>query len=218
MLQSEELKKTQQKVVEYGGFFIKIPEDHNYIVTDGDLKVWSFSKEPQLEIDHWVSNGGSCRLVGEFDDLTEMDYIDSLVSFKSTRWRAEVGKNYFFINSAGYVQHAFDLRSEKNARHYALGNYFKNKEEAQLRVDYQCALMRVNDFIINESLQIQGNMSTGHYRLLFDECVPELKVEYVDACWLSADGLHEIASKELAEKVIAKHGYDLETILTLFPV
>jgi len=54
-----------------------------------------------------------------------------IVPPKEKRWRAEEGGWFWYIGSTGFAHDSRDLRMEKSNAHYAVGNYFRTREEAE---------------------------------------------------------------------------------------
>lgn len=50
---------------------------------------------------------------------------------KPTRWRAEIGKTYYLVNTTNHVEDMLENTSNLDKACYNLGNYFKTREQAE---------------------------------------------------------------------------------------
>lgn len=76
------------------------------------------------------------ELVNDLRDELEIlkskfDKLEPKEENKYKRWRADEGKEYYFINSIGDVTSNIDNGTEVSTFRYMVGNYFKTEEEAK---------------------------------------------------------------------------------------
>ena len=68
-----------------------------------------------------------------FDKLKERGFKwnEKEKKIEKIRWRAELERFYYYINSTGVVESTVDIRHRLDNNRYAIGNYFKTEEEAK---------------------------------------------------------------------------------------
>ena len=71
----------------------------------------------------------------EFEKLGYVYDFETHTAHKK-RWRAEHGKNYFFVTGVSEIQKSTEIRHRIDDLRHKLGNYFKNEEEAKPYRDY----------------------------------------------------------------------------------
>ena len=72
-----------------------------------------------------MSEQDSIRLM-KIDMMLEQERADP------PRWRAELGGHYMYVNESGEVYREIDIRNPLDIKRHDTGNYFKDKESADV--------------------------------------------------------------------------------------
>lgn len=75
----------------------------------------------------------------------EIDEMLEPIPEEPTRWRANKGERYYFIETDGSVHFIYELGLEYDDAKYGIGNYFKTKEEAEKAASWFKAFTTLRD-------------------------------------------------------------------------
>jgi hypothetical protein len=126
-------------------------------------------------------------------ELTELKTPD--------RWRPKLGEFYYSINTDGKVIETFWDGHFWNEDRYAIGNYFKTKEEAEFEIERLKVLAEMREFAEPEDRLWNGD--NYHYHIYYDYCGNELYISWTRN--IRGDGMY-FESQEKAQQCIASVG------------
>ena len=144
----------------------------------------------------------------EYEIEISEEQVKEIEKPKYKRWRAEEGEEYYFLSDLGEILSAIDCGDKSDNFLYAIGNYFKTKEEAEFRRQQLLYLQQYRDFI-GEDLVTEDDWKKpllGKHATCIDNYCNGLTLTTNN--YLKIQGVIYSNSKEKIEKFIKEIGED----------
>lgn len=166
-------------------------------------------KDSKYTIMDTTSNGWYVLMYDGQPDMEDFvlwteDEIDEMlepITEEPTRWRAEEGQEYFYIDSEGFVRPTVESFFSSDDKRFAFGNYFKTGEEARKAAEWLKAFTTLRDDTKGFEPDWK-NEKQKKWCAFYNRFPSELHIEwYID--WHFSTII--FATKEDAEASIKKH-------------
>ena len=144
----------------------------------------------------------------EYEVELKEEQVKEIEKPKYKRWRAEKGEKYCFLSDLGEIFSAIDCGDKSDNFLYAIGNYFKTKEEAEFCKQQALYLQQYKDFI-GEDIPTKEDWkddSKTKYYACYDHHDNFLDISL--SIVYEIQGVIYSKSKEKIEKFIKKIGKD----------
>ena len=121
------------------------------------------------------------QLIGAREELqakqSTVDYLETELQALPKvpeRWRAEWGKDYFFVGYSGRVINAAETHRDSEHECHATGNYFQTRDEAERIAKVQLAYRTLH--------LAMKNLQSGNHVIMLVAKTKELQVFHDDRC------------------------------------
>lgn len=121
---------------------------------------------------------------------------------ENVRWRAEEGRDYWFIDSFGHVSENKDYRTPVSNHYYRIGNHFKTEAEAEKYGEYLEALQVIKDDT-KGFVPDWKNVLQGKYKGLYDHTSE--KFDLISVNTFQSLGTIYFKNKEDIRESLKKH-------------
>lgn len=144
----------------------------------------------------------------EYEVEVSEEQIKEIEKPKCKRWRAEKGEAYFYIFKNGNIDKYLDENDNTDNFLYAIGNYFKTKEEAEFRRQQLLYLQQYKDYL-GEDLVTEDDWKNKYlYKFYAYYSYCDNIIDFYYDCQIKRFGGIYSKSKEKIENFIKEIGED----------
>lgn len=146
---------------------------------------------------------GFIGLIFDKEGLNKLEKYEEPKEEKvSGRWKPAINEDYWYLSGAGDAHCTDNCNYAVDKLRFAIGNYFKNKKEAEFEIERLKVIAELKKFAESDDV---WNGETNHYYLYFSVNSGEILIDY-NTHYNRADIY--FTSKEIAQKAIETVGED----------
>lgn len=157
-----------------------------------------------MTLNEWIAENGNKSI-----EITEDGTVKVLPEEKKGRWKPEKDQVYFFLGHKGDIIADCNRHSDTDSAHFAMGNIFTTKEEAEAMLERLKIRAELLDCGGREVFKLGGdNFYIGYYAKYIDISKASYYVSH--DIFFDTEEDAENASKTIGEERLKKYWFRVE--------